>query len=674
MSRIHQRLQSLHKEAGDAWFLKVSTGQKYGPVSLATLRQWAAEGRIAADSLVSRDSRSWFPAESLPDLQMDWIVTLPDGSSYGPFNLQATRHLVNIGVISPEAIVRHRHTDRRLAVSSILEAKDLSTLGTGEVENRRVADVLEMAEAADGTIGLSQMVSQLADEARGRAQELKEIRRQLEEEKARRLEAESRCAELEKKLREQTLAMPRATEDKKSELETAKNALLVELENLKKRQVQLENAAAAREQELLTRIRELEEEAANGTELLAQAQEQLRNQQVALRAERERTKAEMAQLSEKLKKTESECSALAARADALAQQVKALEAASSEEGERAAAREKELRERAVGLEKELESAKAENEEIRKELRVLEQTRLSVEQKASMREAELRAQVEHLEKTVVTAREEITRLCGELEKEKARAAESERARVAEQQEYEGKVERLKKRNEDVERELAAMREDLVGMRAALEKKNAEIEALRREFEAEKERYQLTRISTAIRETTEATEWYLKTEDGTVCGPVSLRELVEWAADCRVAPEHEVSNDGKRWIPVASLPELRMEWKVILADGTPYGPLHLFAVQDLIEEGVVAADSEVTNAVTGKVVRADRLYVEEFSLVEEQNRRLSAKIEEMASLLAAERERVKRLEEQLASAARLTTVVLPPKVMRDYLKARAAYSRP
>ena len=43
-------------------------GQEYGPVSLASLRQWAAEGRLVASSLVRAGGGRWVEARSLPEL------------------------------------------------------------------------------------------------------------------------------------------------------------------------------------------------------------------------------------------------------------------------------------------------------------------------------------------------------------------------------------------------------------------------------------------------------------------------------------------------------------------------------------------------------------------------------------------------------------------------------
>ena len=54
------------------------------------------------------------------------------------------------------------------------------------------------------------------------------------------------------------------------------------------------------------------------------------------------------------------------------------------------------------------------------------------------------------------------------------------------------------------------------------------------------------------------WKVKAEDGSVFGPASMATLLAWARDGRLAASHVISTDGKAWTPVASHPELAMNW--------------------------------------------------------------------------------------------------------------------
>ena len=105
------------------WYLRKSDDIVYGPVDDAALEQWAAEGRIAPDDRLSNDQLMWSPAHELPHLQMDWLITMDDGSQYGPLHLSALRDLVADGSLTPETQLTHKITgvsqslDEALAVS-----------------------------------------------------------------------------------------------------------------------------------------------------------------------------------------------------------------------------------------------------------------------------------------------------------------------------------------------------------------------------------------------------------------------------------------------------------------------------------------------------------------------------------------------------------------------------
>jgi hypothetical protein len=81
---------------------------------------------------------------------------------------------------------------------------------------------------------------------------------------------------------------------------------------------------------------------------------------------------------------------------------------------------------------------------------------------------------------------------------------------------------------------------------------------------------------------AWQYYFRTPDATVYGPVDMATLCLWAADARVIPGCELSADRNTWFPVEALPELRLNWSVHFDDGTTYGPLNLLAIWTLAAE--------------------------------------------------------------------------------------------
>jgi chromosome segregation ATPase len=102
------------------WHLKLDDGNVYGPVPLADLEVWAADCRIGPDHEVSTDREHWLRAGDVPQLHMDWTVTLVDGSAYGPLHLQAVRHLVADGSVASDSTIRNGRTGEVCPLSQVL--------------------------------------------------------------------------------------------------------------------------------------------------------------------------------------------------------------------------------------------------------------------------------------------------------------------------------------------------------------------------------------------------------------------------------------------------------------------------------------------------------------------------------------------------------------------------
>ena len=115
MSKIHQKLQHSPESR---WFIRIDSGDTYGPVDLRTLQEWAAQGRVEPDNEISEDQESWQQAESLPELEMDWMAELDDGTSYGPFNIALAPELARRGVLPDSATLKHRETGETRPVTA----------------------------------------------------------------------------------------------------------------------------------------------------------------------------------------------------------------------------------------------------------------------------------------------------------------------------------------------------------------------------------------------------------------------------------------------------------------------------------------------------------------------------------------------------------------------------
>jgi hypothetical protein len=63
---------------------------------------------------------------------------------------------------------------------------------------------------------------------------------------------------------------------------------------------------------------------------------------------------------------------------------------------------------------------------------------------------------------------------------------------------------------------------------------------------------------------------KVSENEIHGPMDMDELAALAAGAFVAPEDEVSFDGKEWTPAPEMKELEMFWIIHTDDGAQYGP--------------------------------------------------------------------------------------------------------
>jgi hypothetical protein len=85
----------------DQWFLlKVGENTIYGPAPLGQLHNWATEAKISPQDRVSNDGRkTWRRAPLVAELQMDWLVEMPDNFLYGPTSVGTLQEFLATGEI-----------------------------------------------------------------------------------------------------------------------------------------------------------------------------------------------------------------------------------------------------------------------------------------------------------------------------------------------------------------------------------------------------------------------------------------------------------------------------------------------------------------------------------------------------------------------------------------------
>ena len=86
-----------------------------------------------------------------------------------------------------------------------------------------------------------------------------------------------------------------------------------------------------------------------------------------------------------------------------------------------------------------------------------------------------------------------------------------------------------------------------------------------------------------------QWFVRmVAGGAVFGPIRTNGLVLWAAEGRVMPDDEISEDKVHWIPAQDLPELCMDTLIAHPNGSFIGLFHRDVLQELIREGKLPPD--------------------------------------------------------------------------------------
>lgn len=84
------------------WLLKKhSNGNIHGPVSFEKLLEWAYAAQINPQDSVSSDGKTWTKAPMVDELEMDWLIEVPDNPLYGPTTSGALIEFLNMGEINP---------------------------------------------------------------------------------------------------------------------------------------------------------------------------------------------------------------------------------------------------------------------------------------------------------------------------------------------------------------------------------------------------------------------------------------------------------------------------------------------------------------------------------------------------------------------------------------------
>ncbi|MDA3925875.1 MAG: hypothetical protein PF904_14360 [Kiritimatiellae bacterium] len=93
-----------NKESGSQqWFLRTGVNAEFGPIEKNGLQLWAEQARILPGHEVSSDRVNWVSATSIDFLDMNWFIDDGDGDLKGPLNHLAAETLIKNGKFSEGA-------------------------------------------------------------------------------------------------------------------------------------------------------------------------------------------------------------------------------------------------------------------------------------------------------------------------------------------------------------------------------------------------------------------------------------------------------------------------------------------------------------------------------------------------------------------------------------------
>lgn len=254
------------------WFVRMSNGAVFGPINTKGLVHWARDGRIMPDDEISTDRVSWRPARDLPELEIDTMIELPDGTFIGPYNANAIEPLVKEGKIPPEAKrFPANELDERIAIRQ-------ATLLGDEPDGDGDAPIVGGAGGGDAMAG---------EKMRG--------------------EFEERIADLKRQSDDAIAEYERAQENLRAEFEKSKNELKKSQAELKKSQTELEETRVelGKMQAALEEAQGDPEKAQGELETACGELEKAQGELDELRGELEKTHGELEKMRGELEKSQA---------------------------------------------------------------------------------------------------------------------------------------------------------------------------------------------------------------------------------------------------------------------------------------------------------------------------------------------------------------------------------
>jgi hypothetical protein len=176
-----------------------------------------------------------------------------------------------------------------------------------------------------------------------------------------------------------------------------------------------------------------------------------------------------------------------------------------------------------------------------------------------------------------------------------------------------------------------------------------------------------------EKNDSRQWFLRTGDKTIFGPVPTSNFITWAEQGRILSGHEVSCDRKNWVPAEQVPELGITWYVDDGTGKLRGPLNRVAAEQVLKSDKAPAGAKLVKAADADpahVIRADDKVADNVAAVAPRKETQAVKSSETADVSNRGKEEqdsktiqklkqtIEKLEKELADARDLPLLNRPP----------------
>ena len=249
-----------------SWYLKKNDGQVFGPVEDEVALQWAREGRILPEDLISSDRMEWAAPSSVAALGLEWYIPSEDGTPFGPIHALALSDLVREGALGMDDTIAHKTTREIRRVCEVLvpallhySASLRDTLAAEQAGAEKLAS--ERAAHDEGVLQFTRkMVEEEASSKQSEAVAHQRIRELQETIGA--MEASRKVTDENAKggdrIRDELREIAQVSEQREKEILRLKKSLDAETAAAKKRDAEARQKLAALQETELRLMREIE--------------------------------------------------------------------------------------------------------------------------------------------------------------------------------------------------------------------------------------------------------------------------------------------------------------------------------------------------------------------------------------------------------------------------------